>query len=348
MLVRYLTLGLVLVLMLMIPLASAMASEPTNNQTTNCQFTVSSTLEVIPVYAAPLSDGSQVIDYIETETTYPVIEQNGMHYHIAFNGQTGWVDRRSGALNQNCTDIPLDTTPLVAFESVCIVTTARDVYTTTDQTWQTRLDLIPSNTSLPITQFGVTGFYVQLDSARGGWLSDDAGVITGNCDTVPNGIDSNIVVTNSDANIWSQPSIRVGEIVTTIGENTQLILVSPPMEGAIRQDTNDVGIWYYVAFNNSTSPIGWIWEGRFDVVNADDLPSSDRRAIALENARLWSLPDVRNGVILAQLPYNTQLTIISDVVQGAIRFDTNDVGYWYQVRAGNMIGWIWSERISLE
>lgn len=320
----------------------------TQSQTTDCQFVVSPTLEYAPVYSAPLSDGSQLITYASVGFSYPVLMQNGIHYQIQIDGQTAWVDRRSGVVNRECTDISMDTTPLSDFETVCMMTTTREVYTFTDQTRQTQMDLLPANTSLPITQFGVASFYVLLDSARGGWLSDDAGVITGDCERVPQAGASNLVITNAETNVWSQPDVTIGDIVQTLDANTQLMLVSPPVRGAIRVDTDDVGEWYFVALNNQSSPIGWVWIGRLEFVDLDDLPTGDMTATALNNARLWSLPDVRSGVVIAPITYGTQLTVIGDSVQGAIRYDTDDLGEWYQVRVGALIGWIWAGRLQFD
>lgn len=317
-------------------------------QTADCQFIVSPTLEYAPVYSAPLSDSSQLIGYASVGFSYPILVQNGFHYQIQFEGQNAWVDRRSGVVNRECVDIPIDTAPLSDFETICMMTTTREVYTFADQTRQTQMDLLPANTSLPITQVGASGYYVLIDAARGGWLSDDAGTITGDCDYLPQAGTSNLVITNAETNVWSQPDVTIGEIVETLDANTQLMLVSPPTLGAIRLDTDDVGEWYYVALNQATPPMGWVWVGRLDFITPDDLPTGNMTATVLENARLWSLPDVRSGVIIAPISNGASVTIIGDSVQGSIRYDTNDLGDWYPIRVGSLVGWIWAGRLQFD
>jgi hypothetical protein len=75
-----------------------------------------------------------------------------------------------------------------------------------------------------------------------------------------------------------------------------------------------------------------------------DEPTATARA----NARLWSSPDVGTGSRLATLPLNTPMTVLAGPVRGAIRTDIVANGDWYRVvDAAGRIGWVWSERLTL-
>jgi hypothetical protein len=112
------------------------------------------------------------------------------------------------------------------------------------------------------------------------------------------------------------------------------------VEGRIRFDTVETGAWYPVLYGDVS---GWVWSERLDF---DALPPIETdEAIALENARIWSYPDVTIGAIHHNLPQRAVVEIIGGPVTGRIRLDTSAIGVWYQVRYGTVTGWVWEERL---
>lgn len=69
-------------------------------------------------------------------------------------------------------------------------------------------------------------------------------------------------------------------------------------------------------------------------------------AAVTDKARLWSGPDVNANKPLLILPEGTAVTIISGPLSGHINYDTDDVGWWWEVAAetGEQ-GWLWQNRL---
>jgi len=69
---------------------------------------------------------------------------------------------------------------------------------------------------------------------------------------------------------------------------------------------------------------------------------------ALENARLWSLPDVTKGEVIGQPPASQALYVQDGPVKGWIRADKSNSGWFWKVSIsanGENPGWIWQSRI---
>jgi WD40 repeat protein len=69
---------------------------------------------------------------------------------------------------------------------------------------------------------------------------------------------------------------------------------------------------------------------------------------ARENARLWSVPDVSQAVIVGQPPADQALLVLSGPREGWIRADQSESGWFWEVSAsayGDKPGWIWQSRI---
>ena len=83
----------------------------------------------------------------------------------------------------------------------------------------------------------------------------------------PDEIGSAFVTDNTRA--WSQPSVRDGEYLADIPENTFVRIFEGPIEGAIRTDTDDLGEWYLVQISNRTIT-AWVWAGRLEFIPEED------------------------------------------------------------------------------
>ena len=67
-----------------------------------------------------------------------------------------------------------------------------------------------------------------------------------------------------------------------------------------------------------------------------------------EDTNAWTLPNVNEGDIAEKLPAGTSVYIVSGPRWGFIRLDTDDKGWWYQVRraeTGLPDGWVWDHHI---
>lgn len=70
-------------------------------------------------------------------------------------------------------------------------------------------------------------------------------------------------------------------------------------------------------------------------------------ALALNGARLWSVPDVTLGEVVATIPAQTALIVIDGPVNGPVRLDTDATGDWYFVQVSSTAqgGWLWQARL---
>lgn len=66
-------------------------------------------------------------------------------------------------------------------------------------------------------------------------------------------------------------------------------------------------------------------------------------ARALDNARVWTQPDAILGDVITTLAIDTEVGVLNTPVVGKIQADID--GDWYQVIQGNIIGWVWVERL---
>jgi len=71
-------------------------------------------------------------------------------------------------------------------------------------------------------------------------------------------------------------------------------------------------------------------------------------ATVTANTRLWSYLDVETGEVIQPLSQDTEIIVMSGAVSGRIRFDSSVRGNWYQIRVGDLTGWVWAERLNLQ
>jgi hypothetical protein len=173
--------------------------------------------------------------------------------------------------------------------------------------------------------------------------------VQGTCGNLPDHEDETGLrgIALDNARLWSEPDVRTGVVVADVVAGTPLSIEDGPRMGHIRADTDDRGHFYYVQIDGQTT-VGWVWSARLLIDNGD--PTSDRQATTLDNARLWSQPDVTVGSITHSLDVGTVVIIQSDPQLGRIRTDTSDMGYWYLVivEDTDTSGWIWAERLSAD
>ncbi len=300
-------------------------------QVNECFFAGS--LDTLALHHAPLTHATQLKAELPGGVAYSVQRQHGEHYLIAIDhAYGGWVDRRSGRLSGDCASIPVDTTPLSDFPTVCLYSAAVAVPAFLDEQMTMPFGNIPAQQSLPVVEQTAAAHYLLLDHATGAWVSAGSGSLSGGCVT-------RNVYALANARLWSQPDVKNGQLLATLQPGSSVNIIGNPVPGPIRFDTADTGLWYPVKQGTLS---GWIWAERLT-----DYPQPADGPTALANARVWSQPDVRSGQLLTTLPVGQNVTILGGPVLGAIRFDTPTQGNWYQVQANNITGWVWSERLSL-
>lgn len=67
-----------------------------------------------------------------------------------------------------------------------------------------------------------------------------------------------------------------------------------------------------------------------------------------KNARTWPLPNVTDSMYTSTLPTEPSYYVLNGPVWGAIRWDTDHEGWWWEVSStedGDSLGWIWEGRI---
>lgn len=306
-------------------------------------------IENAPIYNAPLTHPTQQKGTLEVGRVYPVLVKNGMHFYLILGEDDGgWVDRRSGTTSGNCETLSEDPAPITDFPTICTMYTLREIGLFDDPQLTISRGSLPQYTVLPIVGQNADSYYVMIDDAYGGWISsDEADIeIVGVCDFVAYDPGTIFATVTANTRVWSVPGVDQGVVVSDLPEGMAVIVIAPPVEGRIRNDTLDVGYWYYVALDSYNAPLGWIWEGRLNFASTPVAnPTGD--LLTLPDARLWSQPDVYSGEVTATLPANTAVTVLEGPVQGVIRYDTGASGTWYRVRtAGGETGWIWSGRLA--
>lgn len=225
--------------------------------------------------------------------------------------------------------------------SECWFTALQDIPTYNDSAFVQRhaTQVMLVGTSLRVTQADGDALLVVIDHAMGFWVDGRLGRLSGECDDIAQ-ITATLL---TNAWVWSFPDVTQGEIAFALAEGTTVSITGGHVLGRIRYDTLETDVWYPIRYGDQ---IGWMWAGRLDITDTT-LPDAD--AFALDNARMWSQPDVNTGEVLQDLPVNTPLDIIGGPVVGRIRYDDTTVtGVWYQVMVDGVIGWIWENRLRFE
>lgn len=311
-----------------------------------CEYIVED--NVIPLYSAPLNIASLQIDVLQVGNTYTVEKRAERYLYVSGEEVEGWIHGLSlgGRTEGECSSLPEDARLLTEYPPVCFFTPveAMRVYNDPSLTEQHHAFDLQGGQSYPVVFEHEASFFAYIDDAAGGWVSGDAGFLSGSCDELPQQ-DSyqQEAVALENARLWSQPNVRIGTVIADVAPETGLYVISGPVQGPIRVDTDDLGQWFYVSTGEQS---GWLWEARFEFkeVSGDESES----VLALENARLWSLPNVQQGSLIAFVNPGSEVLILQGPVNGPIRFDTIDTGDWYFVEVGTMRGWIWEGRLALD
>lgn len=200
---------------------------------------------------------------------------------------------------------------------------------------------IQAGWSFPVEDLTAGKALLTIGDALGFWIRVENGVLTGDCERYSEyqPVEAHVL---ANTRIWSQPDVITGEVVTSLQEGTVVTVIGGRAIGRISYGSDQTANWYPVRYDTLS---GWVWAGRLDF---ETIASPDLDAITLNNARLWTEPDVVGGNRILDVPKNMAVEIIGGPVTGRIRFDNDTTGVWYQIRVRNVIGWIWEDRLKFE
>jgi hypothetical protein len=116
--------------------------------------------------------------------TYPIMKQHDGFYLLQLAGDdSGWVSSEDGTTQGNCNNIPLDSTPLAGFPTVCAFTNSQDVALYSESDLVNAIGTVPPGMYL-IESAGGSGYYIVLDADHSGWVAAADGQIAGACQTL--------------------------------------------------------------------------------------------------------------------------------------------------------------------
>jgi len=200
------------------------------------------------------------------------------------------------------------------------------------------VNAIPSGASYPVVEIYDDAALLLADFETSFWVSTENGTIFGDYCEVSTLYTAE---TLASTRLWSEPDVVTGQVLSWLTEGVTVDVKGSAVVGRIRYDSLQTGTWYPVSFGNDS---GWVWSERLDV----DTTRAPISAFALEDARVWSEPDVSMGTRLLSLNVNDAVEIIGGPVTGRLRFDGTTSGIWYQVSVNGVIGWVWENRLRFE
>lgn len=297
-----------------------------------------------PLYAAPVFDVTQQVGVVRAGVSYAVTLQAPDYVYIQLDhAYGGYVARSQGALSGACgMNIPVDSAPIQSHPTLCVlVTFDAPVAVYGEPALLTQTDSLLPNAAYAVIRQSATGYYVYLGPNSGGWVSAGAGAVSGNCAALPSEPPASTATARANARVWSAPDVHSGTVLATLTPGSAVTITAGPVRGPISYSSDVQGDWYQISQGDLT---GWVWSER---LSPSAPPPAYQRAVALENARVWSYPDVQQGAVVAALAPGAALDIVAGPVAGPIRYDTPAVGQWYQVsQGGSVLGWVWSGRLS--
>lgn len=324
--------------------AALIALNPTQAQSDTCTYIVED--NIIPLYSAPLNIASLQVDVLQIGGGYTVEKRAERYLYVSGAGLEGWVHGLSlGAhtAGECSSQVNVDA-PLTDYPSICFFTPVETMPVFNDPalTEQHPVFGLQSGQDYPVVYEDASSLFAYIDDASGGWVSSDTGFLSGACDSLPTpGSYPQTAIALENARLWSQPDVGIGDIIADVAPGTILQVISGPVQGPIRLDTDDLGLWFYIIDGEQS---GWLWEARleFEEIISDDGGSAQ----TLDDARLWSLPDVHQGRLIGFINPGSSVRVLEGRVVGPIRFDTTDTGNWYFVEVGTVRGWMWEGRLN--
>jgi hypothetical protein len=148
-----------------------------------CQFSGASPM--LTVYQAPITDATQQEARLSGSDLYLVSQTHGQYLLIQLrDGRTAWADKRTGMLEGNCNDVPVDDTPLTGFPTLCTFTNTTSVPLYDNSKLTGAIGSVAPGI-YPLIGINQNRYYLYLDANQGGWVLGSMGLVQGNCMTLP-------------------------------------------------------------------------------------------------------------------------------------------------------------------
>lgn len=211
-----------------------------------------------PVYAAPLSDPSQLLTTIQPGIVYIPTQQRGTHFLVAYtDAESGWVDRRSVSTSGDCDALPQDTRPLAEYGTLCVLTSSETLPTYTEPALVRAGDAtLTADTVYLVLRRSSTGYGVMLDSGATVWVDANRAQITGACDGLPLVQSGNATVI-VEAQVWSEPNAQTADVVANLPAGTRVRVAGNPVNGPAGVD-GVVAPWHAI---QGEDVAGWVVAG---------------------------------------------------------------------------------------
>lgn len=312
---------------------------PTISAQTSCDLV--NQQEQMKVYFAPMTSDTQLKQILPQGTPYTLLDFVNGSYLIEYGeGQRGWVDFHTRILNGTCPDTPLegDAIPLSDFPTICFYTfdETLPVFGDAILSQQRGSETIPAGRH-PIEYKTDVAVAVYGSAERsGGFVSPKFGTFSGHCEGT-----IQLATALDGARVWSEPSIATGEVIATLESGSLVGVTEVGVEGEIQVGV--MGTWHKIVQGDG---VGWVWSERLQLREIFTAPQPVLgRATALDDARIWSQPDVTTGEVILTLLPDQSVNLIGDPQEGRIRLDTDEIGTWYPVQQGGIVGWVYAERL---
>jgi len=295
------------------------------------------------VFFAPMMADSQLKDTLPKDTPYTMTGRTESFFRIEYNdGEQGWIDLQTRILNGTCpaidNELPLDIA-LSDFPSVCFYTITQDLngYSDPDLTQQHPGFGIRHAGAYAVTSITNTAIGLMGSSAMsGGYIEANKGSLWGHCSGT-----LQLASALDNARVWTQPDALTGEVIMTLDTGTQVGVLGDVIIGNIQAGIT--GDWVQITLRDI---LGWVWIERLDFDRTFTTPQPAlAQATVLDNARLWSLPDVNTGELITTLILGSEVNVIGDSATGEIQFNNDLQGIWYPVQQGGNTGWVYEGRL---
>ncbi|MEO1440143.1 MAG: hypothetical protein AAFV33_07040 [Chloroflexota bacterium] len=336
-------------------LPGAMAQPPA------CGFVPTGTLRGTDTFTP---DTQSTVVILQPGQLYPVVAVRGDRVNVAVDEAfSAWVDFAGGQLRGDCSAIAAvisatrtpsavipqpPTNPAATATCLFVPTGAVTGTDALDSTANTTTATL--NAGQPYAVFAIQDGQVNVavDNGFGVWVDGVAGTLQGACGpfAAPNGVytlqpELGLNPVNAASCVFVPAEAVIGSNAFTPKTDATVVNLTPGQAYAVlTRTTEQVQITVDGVFN------AWVPVVAGDVLGACDILLAST-AVALDGARLWSLPDVTTGEVVATIPAQTTLIVIDGPVNGPIRLDTDTTGDWYFVQVGSTAqsGWLWQARL---
>jgi|GEM_PF-1905499 len=303
--------------------------------------------EQMLVFFAPIEAQSQIRDILLNGEPYTNIGFSNGFFHIEYGeGERGWVRFHTRVMNGACPEFlenpPDDLTPLWQFPTLCLFTTNQTLAGYSDPLFkEPHLGFagIPAGTYAIVEQQGDS---IQLNGTSdmsGPYVSLTGGQLGGYCEGT-----MQLAIVLENTRMWTHPNVTKGDIIAPIPAGVEVPIISGPEDGIIQAGTTVSGDWFEVRHLDMQ---GWVWVDRLQFGRKFTTPQPViSTASTGDNARLWSEPNAKSGVIITAIPASTDVAIIGEPQMGFIQLDSDLTGNWYPVQFGGTVGWLYEARIN--